>query len=289
MAGSVLWQAGAEWEVHALSRGPALLEREGLYWYTLADPCDPARLRRLLQDIRPHAIVHTAAIADIDYCEAHRDLADKINVGLTQTLAELCVELGAKLVHCSTDNVFDGEHAPYREEDAPGPVNCYAETKVAAERIVLALPVPAVVARLAAVVGLPVLGAGNSFLSRMRASFEHGREVGVPPAEVRTPVDVITLGQALLELAGDAHTGIFHLAGNDILNRYEMVRRIAARLGFSEGLVVPNDPTGIPGRASRPRDVSLDNAKARNHLKTPMRSLDDGLALILDAERRLVK
>jgi dTDP-4-dehydrorhamnose reductase len=287
VAGSVIGQAGTEWEVHAVSRGAALTERDGLYWYTLSDPCDPARLRRLAQDVRPHAILHCAAIADIDYCEANRDEALRINVELTRTLAEVSEATGAKLVHCSTDTVFDGEHAPYAEDAAPHPVNFYGETKLAAERVVSAMQSPAVIARLALVMGLPVLGSGNSFLSRMRASFAERREVGVPPTEVRTPVDVITAGRALLELAAGSQTGIFHLAGNDSLNRVEMVRRIAIGLGYSPDLVAPNDPTGIPGRAPRPRDVSLSNQRTRAELKTPMCGLEDGLALVLKTERHI--
>src|SRR4029077_560131 len=119
----------------------------------------------------------------------------------TRQVSDLCRETGARLVFCSTDTIFDGEHAPYAEEDPPGPVNLYAETKVEAERIVQGLGTRAVIARLSLVVGLPVLGAGNSFLARMVATLKDGRSVGMTEREVRTPVDVITVGRALLELA----------------------------------------------------------------------------------------
>jgi len=115
----------------------------------------------------------------------------------------------------------------------------------------------------------------------MLAKWEKGEAVGVPPVEVRSPVDVVTLGRALLELAGNDFTGFIHLSGNDILNRCDLVRRIAKRLGYPEDWVVPNDPVLLPGRAPRPRDVSLSNAKARRALRTPMRGVEDGLDLIL--------
>ncbi len=280
VAGSVIRQADETWEVHALSRGEALEKRGRSHWHSF-DPCDAERLTQLFREVRPDAVIHTAALADIDFCEANQALANHLNVGLTQTLADLCAASGAKLVFCSTDTVFDGEHAPYREDDPPGPVNFYAHTKVAAERSVAGSGAPSVIARLSLVVGLPVLGAGNSFLTKMLASLRAGREVGVPAHEVRTPIDVITLGRALLELAQGDHAGVFHLGGNDRLNRLDMARHIATRFGFSPDLIVANDPTKIPGRAPRPRDASLDNAKAQGALKTPMRSFDDGLSLIL--------
>jgi dTDP-4-dehydrorhamnose reductase len=98
---------------------------------------------------------------------------------------------------------------------------------------------------------------------------------------------VITLGRALLELAGNDWTGVIHLSGNDRMTRFEMMRRIAKNLGYDAGLVVAHDPESIPGRAPRPRDVSLSNIKARSVLKTPMAGLERGLELVLAAKEGL--
>lgn len=281
VAGSILAQAGDYWQLHALSRGASLAPRKNLRWQ-VCDSLSAAPLTRLFHEIKPEVVIHTAALADIDFCQANPAAAREVNIELTRTLANLCADSGGKLVFCSTDTIFDGERAPYKEADVPGPVNLYAETKVAAEQIVSALGTRAVIARLALVVGLPVLGAGNSFLARMIASFKDGRTVGVPAHEIRTPVDVITAGRALLELAAGDHHGIFHLAGSERLNRFEMAQRIARRFGFSEKLVTAQPPATTPGRAPRPRDVSLANAKACATLQTPMRTFDDALSLILE-------
>lgn len=285
VAGSVLWQAGPDWEVHAVSRGEPLTFRDRVQWHQF-DPGDADRFTEWFREVQPEAVIHTAALADIDYCEAHAELGRKVNVTLTQMLASLCARHGARLVHCSTDTVFDGEHAPYREDDLPCPVNFYAETKAEAEKKVAESSAKAVIARLALVVGLPILGAGNSFLSRMVAALTAGREMGVPHNEIRTPIDVLTAGRALLELAAGPHEGIFHLAGNDSINRFEMVQRIAARFGLSPRLIVPQASASSPGRARRPRDVSLDNQKARTQLTTPLLSLDDALSLILQNQKQ---
>lgn len=287
VAGSIVRQAGPEWEVHAISRGEALLTREGLFWHRV-DVRDAAGLNATVRETQPHAVIHTAALADIDYCDAHRDEAEALNVGVTEQLARLCRETGARMVHLSTDTVFDGTKGNYRETDAPGPVNFYAETKVRAEQIVSATLPNAVIARLSLVVGFPVLGTGNSFLAKLVPALEAGHEVGAPDDEFRTPIDVITLGRALLELAGSRVPGIIHLAGNDWMSRFEIVQRIARRMGFPEGLVLPRSATGAPGRAPRPRDVSLYNAKARGTLRTRMLGFDAGLDVILDARKGLL-
>ena len=282
VAGSVLAQAGEAWEVHAVSRGEPLARREHHHWHR-CDPQSPDQIAELFREVRPEAVIHTAALADIDFCQVQPELARAVNVEFTRTLANLCAEGNCKMVFCSTDTVFDGEHAPYDEENLPGPVNYYAETKVEAEQLVARLGAIGITARLSLVIGLPVLGAGNSFLPRMLAALKDGHTLAMTQHEVRTPVDVITVGRSLLELAAGNHHGIFHLAGRDRVNRFEMAQKIAVRFGFPKDLVVTQAEATKPGRAARPRDVSLDNAKACANLKTPMRTLDDALTLILQS------
>ena len=283
VAGSVIRQARDDWQVHAISRGAALSRSEDLDWH-ICDPLDPTRLAQLLRKIRPDAVIHAAAAADIDFCQANAGMARAVNVEFTRTLVEFCADSSARLVFCSTDTVFDGEHAPYSEASAPGPVNLYGETKVEAEGLVSRMGANGAIARLALVVGLPMLGSGNSFLVRMIAALKEGRTVSVPDHEVRTPVDVITAGRALLEFAGSNARGIFHIAGHSRLNRLEMARKIALRFGFPQSLVVAQAAAATsPSRAPRPRDVSLVNSKACAQLETPMLNLDDGISSILQS------
>jgi dTDP-4-dehydrorhamnose reductase len=280
IAGSLLKQAPPDCEICAQTRGLPLWAREGLRWWR-ADPCDPSEMTAVLTEARPQAILHTAALANIDYCEQNRDEARTVNVEVTRTVAEYAANSGAKLVFLSTDNVFDGERGLYQEDDPPSPIHVYGETKSEAEALVTALP-NGVVARVAVVTGLPALGRGNSFLAWMLRNLEAGEEVGVPANEIRTSIDAITVARALLELAGNDFSGIIHLAGNDRLNRFEMVQRIALRLGYDPALIVSNDPTVLPGRAPRPMDISLDNQLARRVLRTPMLGLEAALALITE-------
>lgn len=279
VAGSVIAQGAAAWDVHALTRKESLPSREGVAWHRV-DVLDDGALCEAFERIRPSAVIHTAAIADIDFCENHPGTARRVNVALTRSLLDLCAGSGTKMIFLSTDNVFDGERGLYTEEDEPKPVNFYGGTKVEAERLVAAAG-GHVIGRVCLVMGLPMIGEGNSFLAKMIPELKAGRRVTVPGEEVRTPVDVVTLGAALLELAGGEHTGIFHLAGNDRMNRFEMAQRIARHLGHSTDLIASAEPKAIPGRAPRPRDVSLKNAKAHGLLKTPMVGLEAGLDLVL--------
>jgi dTDP-4-dehydrorhamnose reductase len=279
VAGNVVFRGKDHWNIEAIT-SPRRKDPECLVPVHSLDLRDSKGLRALFKAARPDAVIHAAARADIDYCQSHRSEAESINVGVTGSLAALCHERECRLVYCSTDTVFDGKKGHYTETDTPSPVNFYGETKVRAEKEALDHAENRMVARLALVMGFPSSGSGNSFLAKMIASLETGKEVAFPENEIRTPIDVITLADALLELAGNDFQGVLHLAGNTRLNRYEWGRRIVERLGYPLDLIRATDSNAMPGRAPRPCDASLDNSKARSILRTPMLGLEEGLASI---------
>ncbi len=88
-----------------------------------------------------------------------------------------------------------------------------------------------------------------------------------------------------MELAGNDFIGLIHLSGNNQLTRFDMAQRIAGRLGYSPELIIPVNSNAMPGRAPRPNDVSLNNSKAKEILKTPMQSLMEGLEMTLNYPR----
>jgi len=280
VAGSVVVHAKDDWEVHAIDRIDIPEEQGNVKYYSL-DLLDNKKLAKLFQEINPDALIHTAAMADIDFCQNNQDVAEKINIGVSKSLATLCKENGAKMIVCSTDTVFDGKKGLYTEEDSPNAINFYAETKVKAEEIVRALR-NGVVTRLSLVMGLPVMGSGNSFLARTIEKLKLGERVKFPANEIRTPIDIITLGKSLVELAGNDFVGTIHLSGNTIINRFEMAQQIAEKLRYSKDLIVATNSNAMEGRAPRPNDASLDNSLAKKVLTTPMHSLMEGLELTMN-------
>jgi dTDP-4-dehydrorhamnose reductase len=281
VAGSVIAHALGKWEIHGITRSESYNKIPGIFYHTL-DLLDDKMLTNLFNEIRPDAVIHAAAIANIDTCQTNQEIAEWVNVGITKTITRLCRELGAKMVFCSTDAVFDGIKGDYNESDTPHSVNFYAETKIKAEKIVLSSSDKNVVARLALVMGLPVIGQGNSFLADTIEKLKKGTQVPFPENEIRTPIDVITLGSALVELAGNQFGGIIHLSGCTKIKRYQMALEIAKTLGYSTDLIQSVNSNAMEGRAPRSNDVSMDNSLAKQILKTPMLTLSEGLDLTLN-------
>ena len=210
----------------------------------------------VINEVRPDAAVNVAAVADIDKAERDRETARLVNVEGARYAAESCAAVGSRYIYFSSDAVFDGEGAGYREEDAKAPVNYYGVTKSEAEDAIFKAYPGAVVIRISLVIGFPVTG-GNSFFDGLRNKLAEGAEVVCPVSEVRTPVDVLTLSECILELAEGSFTGIVHIGATDSINRYELTKKAAAAMGFDVNLVKAKvDETAAPVSAAPP--VSTD-------------------------------
>jgi len=285
VAGSIIAQTGTNWEVHGIAK-TAMPGNPLSFTLHLGDLQDKERVSEIFTTVAPDAVIHAAAIANIDYCEQNQELAWAINVETTRTLATLCKAAGTRLVFCSTDTVFDGTRGFFTETDIPHAVNYYATTKLESEKLVMDAASDNIVARLALVMGFPVLGKGNSFLSDIQSKLEKKETLLFAENEIRTPIDVHTLGAALIELAGKTVPGgIIHLSGNTRINRFEMAKQIATALGYAPDAILPTNSNAIQGRAPRPNDASLDNSKAKQILQTRMCTLAEGLQLCINNKK----
>lgn len=231
------------------------------------DVMDHDAVTRLWDELRPTHVIHTAA----NFREP-RALVDSIERG-TRAVLDACIRHGARLLHLSTDMVFDGEHAPYREDSVVGPLTPYARAKADVETMILQSALPSwVIIRTSLITGLQPLDARTQWVIdcvRQQAP------ITLFTDEFRCPVWVDDLAEALLELAWHDYRGMLHIAGPQRLSRYALGERICQWAGL--------DPAGITASTVaasgliRPRDCTLDISRAQRLLKVRLRSMDEGL------------
>jgi dTDP-4-dehydrorhamnose reductase len=241
-----------------------------------ADLADDPSVRRLLESVRPDAVIHCAAFADLDACEDEPDRAMVVNARASEEIAGLAAEGKGRFVLVSTDMVFDGRKGDYREDDPTGPINTYGCSKVEAEKRVMVAHPEAVVARSALVYGKP-MARGNSFSEKILEKVLSNRTVSLYTDQIRTPVLVTDLARALLDLAGGRFSGIVHLGGSEKTDRYAFGLRFAEIRGFPPDLLRPATMDEFPTRTPRPRDVSLNTGLARKKLKLTLQGYWEGL------------
>lgn len=227
------------------------------------DLLDPEATARAFDAAAPTCVIHGAAEASLGACAADPARAFALNAQASERLAQLAQRAGARFVLVSSDMVFDGEHAPYSEDDTPDPTTTYGRSKLEAERRVLAAVQDGVVARVPTLFGDGLTGRVSSHAA-MRAELLAGRPVRLFHDEFRTPLEVGAAARALVALAHARVTGCVHLPGPERLSRLDMGRALCRELGASEALLLPvSRLTMLTVLAEpRPRDLSLRTVRA---------------------------
>jgi dTDP-4-dehydrorhamnose reductase len=277
LGGHLLLQSVGEWEVFASVRShhPTV---PCVHWVKM-DLADEKAVLSGFAAAKPDAVIHAGAMSNVDRCETEREKALAVNTQSSALLARLCDNSGARMVFVSSDMVFDGEKGNYLETDPVGPVNYYGETKRIAEEWILAGCSRAVCGRSALIYGVPAIG-GTSFSYQILKRLEAGEEIGLFKDQYRSPIPVQSLASALLELASSSLTGILHLGGSERIDRYTFGIRIAEMRKYPKSLIKPISMADVPGKAARPRDVSMNVSKARTTLKTKLPDCRDGIACL---------
>ena len=257
------WDVAATYSSHPM-------EIPGCRWLPL-DIRDGAAVAGLLAEIHPEVVIHTA------FDMSAPPAMQAVIVDGTRHVASAGARTAARLVHLSTDVLFDGEGGPYSEGDPPSPVTPYSRAKAAAELIVADLCPRASIVRTSLIYGFEppdprTLWVLDSVCQR--------QPITLFPDELRCPVWVEQLAAALLEMAAGEHSGVWHLAGHQSLSRYGFGQRLARFYGL--------DPAGITSGLSRdsglhrPRDCRLDISKAQAELASPLWGVDEVLEHVGD-------
>lgn len=237
-------------------------------------------LERLLLDGFPDAVINAAALSDVAACERQPALAQQLNAILPQRLAQITHHIGARLIHLSTDMVFDGEKGSYRSTDTPAPLNTYALTKLEGEKAVLAAAGHgACVLRSTPVLGNTPAGDRTPH-ERFFMDWKQGKVAGLFQEEIRQPVSVTNLADVCVELAErPTLSGIFHWGGLDAMSRFELGRQIAQHFGLNpETLIRGISYQDVPNLPRRPRDLSVELHPLVGKLRTRPQNLQEIIA-----------
>ncbi len=232
-----------------------------------------ATVRSAFQADKPDAVIHCAALSKTAACEADPPLAHKLNVDVAALLAELAADI--PFIFLSTDLVFDGRKGNYSEADAVNPLSVYGETKVAAEKIVLANPRHTVI-RTSLNAGISPTG-DRAFNEEMRRLWREGRMLNLFTDEFRSPIPAVVTARAIWSLLEAKAVGLFHVAGSERLSRWQIGELLAARNPQLHPRIVPGSLKDYPG-APRTPDSSLNCGKAQKLLTFPLPAFSKWLA-----------
>ena len=271
----------AEVELIATSRGddrtPAPL---GTRYHAL-DITSKADVDRVFDETRPDAVIHGAAMTNVDACETDPEACRLQNITATHHLVDAAKRHISHFIFLSTDFIFDGLNGPYREDDAPAPLSIYGHSKLEGERIVMRAGLDKwAIARTIIVFGVaPGLSRSNVVLWA-KSALEKGQPIKVVDDQWRMPILAEDLADGCIRIAKRKATGIFNLSGPDGMSILELVRRVGAFFHLNSSVVtaVKSDTLGQP--AKRPPRTGFILDKARRELGYAPRGFEAGLAVL---------
>jgi dTDP-4-dehydrorhamnose reductase len=235
--------------------------------------------QQMFDTLGPDAVVHAAALTDVDKCELEKELAWETNVEATRNLARLCGEHDATLVYVSTDYVFDGEEGMYKETDEPSPISHYGLTKLKGEEAVQTLD-NYCIARGSVIYGSTPATGKTNFALWLLQKLNRKEEIRITTDQWNSPTLNVNMAEMILETLEKRTHGTFHLAGATRLSRYEFAQSLAKTFDLDPKYITPVQSVQIEWIAKRPKDSSLDVNKAKRTLDTKPLEIDEALKIM---------
>lgn len=250
------------------------------YVYAEMDILNPQEVRSVVEQYRPDAIIHTAAMTNVDTCETEKELAYQLNVAAVQTLIDVCEAFDIQLVHLSTDFIFDGAAGPYDEEAEPNPLSYYGQTKLEAEELLKKSKIKWAILRTIIVYGIVSDMSRSNIVLWAKGALEKGNPLNIVNDQWRMPTLAEDLADCcLLAVEHDAQ-GVFNVSGKDMMSISELVARVADFWGLDKSLINEISAATLNQAAKRPVRTGFILDKAMTQLHYQPHSFEEGLAIV---------
>jgi dTDP-4-dehydrorhamnose reductase len=254
--------------------------KEG-YTYQSLDITNQEQVMSIFSDFKPHFVINTAAMTNVDACQSKKQEAYNLNVVGVKNLIGACKKYNTHLIHLSTDFVFDGLKGDlYVEDDLADPVSYYGLTKLIAEEILKVSDIKWANLRTILVYGVVDGNTRNNIVLWTRKAMMNGEKIDVVCDQYRTATLAEDLALGCLQAMDHQVTGTYHVSGKDYMSTFELVQKVADFFGLDRNLVQPITSAALNQPAKRPPKTGFDLSKAKRDFGYAPRSFEEGLQLI---------
>ena len=228
---------------------------------------DPVALKNIFELERPWFFINCAAYTAVDKAETEKEIAEEINGTAVGAIASLCNEYGCKLIHISTDYVFNRQgNTPLKEDDPVDPINTYGATKLSGERLAMLYTDPVIIRT-----SWVYSAYGNNFVKTMKRLMGEKESLGIVSDQVGSPTYAADLAEAIMEIirSGKWEPGIYNYSNSGVISWFEFASEIKKQL-HSTCEVKPISTAQFPTPAKRPSYSVLDKTKIQSvyHIST---------------------
>ncbi len=233
--------------------------------YQQLDIGEKKQVKKIFSEFYPDVVINAAAYTNVDGCESNKETAWKINVTGVENIAKYSLVSDAHFIHISTDYVFDGTDGPYDENAKPNPISYYGRTKLAGENAILSSKVKNTIVRTNVLYGVAKYGRPD-FVKWVVNSLRNGQEIRIVSDQINNPTFIDDLVQSISKMIDFDKTGIYNIAGKELMTRYEFVIKIADYFELDTGLISKILTKDLNQPAPRPLKSGLIILKAVTEL-----------------------
>lgn len=259
-------------EDHAFVQG-------AFFKYISADLTQRAEVQNLVRSFEPTCLLNAAAYTNVDGSETDRENCWKVNVTAVEYLATAAKNVGAKLVHVSTDYIFDGNDGPYSEESRPNPLGYYGKSKLAGENAVIASGVDYAICRTMVLYGTGI-GLRPNFATWLVDMLSQGKPVNIVDDQLGHPTISDDLAGAMRAVVESKKSGVFHATGADYVSRYDFALKLAQVFGLDASLIKRAKTADLNQKAPRPMESEFILDKLRRETGYQPMNLETSLGLL---------
>ena len=274
--------AKSDLELIATGRGDNRNPREtrDQYVYEPMDITSAPEVEHVIDRYSPDAVIHTAAMTNVDQCETDHEGCRKLNVEATDNIVKACKKNASFLLHLSTDFIFDGQEGPYDEEAKANPISFYGKSKLKSEEIVIGSNIKWAIARTVLVYGITPKMSRSNIILWVKKSLEEGKPIQVVNDQWRTPTLAEDLAMGCYLIVEKQAEGVFNISGEDFLNPYQMAVKTAEFFKLDQSSMTETDGSKFSQPAKRPPKTGFDITKAKSILGFRPHSFDEGIAVL---------
>ena len=248
--------------------------------FYLLDITDEKSVHDVIGRSKPHVIINTAAMTQVDQCESQREACWKANVLAVKYLVDASRKNNIHLIHISTDFIFDGTQDMLDETAIPKPVNYYGESKLAGEKMVIESNISWCIIRTVLVFGITHDMSRSNIVLWVKNNLQQGKSIQVVNDQWRTPTLAEDLAMGCYLAAKKKANGIFNISGKDYLSAYNIAIRTADFFKLDKSLIKETDSTKFTQPAKRPPRTGFIIDKARKELGYNPHSFEEGLRIL---------
>ena len=272
----ILKRLSSKHQVLACSLHPDILPEEG-YEFHILDLQNVDATDALLNNFRPDVIINASAMSVVDYCEQHPEEAYALNVTAVKHLAEYSQSNSCRLIHLSTDFVFDGTATEaYTETDTTNPINYYGKTKQWSEEVIEQACTNYAIARIEVVYGKPFTGQHGNIVHLVKTRLQNGQSIRVVSDQFRSPTWVEDIARAIESLLSDKYQGIYHICGGETMSVADIAYRVAKHFGLDTSLIQPVTTEEMNEATPRPLFSPMNTEKALKEFGYQPSRLEEG-------------